>query len=292
MLEIFRVVMTNLDEDQHLVVGGVEQVPQGIWRHAPERCAHWPEGTTLKKLHGGAPRPGVKRIVRAADGKIAVENNWGVIEHYKAVLVTCQSWLLTTSIDCAEDLFSQKMWMALDRYVHTVSLSLPYTCFTRSIRDSTEYDQQNTLHAILQDIHHDRPPLLERQRPPDRPRRNVNDPYRPPDPRDIPLRQRPRRARRNLPLVRLDVRCAKDAPSVRRAARATRPVGAGKSLPKRRHREPHRRRAHKRQLGGGPVLPRRVQGRAAGALPVQSSDVRPFHAGRLAGEPEGDVHCW
>jgi tryptophan 2-monooxygenase len=31
------------------------------------------------------------------------------------VLVTCQSWLLTTHIDCDESLFSQKVWMALDR---------------------------------------------------------------------------------------------------------------------------------------------------------------------------------
>jgi monoamine oxidase len=31
------------------------------------------------------------------------------------VLTTCQSWLLTTQIDCDESLFSQKMWMALDR---------------------------------------------------------------------------------------------------------------------------------------------------------------------------------
>ena len=32
-----------------------------------------------------------------------------------AVLTTCQSWLLTTQIECDETLFSQKMWMALDR---------------------------------------------------------------------------------------------------------------------------------------------------------------------------------
>ncbi len=51
MLEIFRVVMTNCDDHQHLVVGGVEQVPQGhlapcsgalrplAGRHQPE-CLH------------------------------------------------------------------------------------------------------------------------------------------------------------------------------------------------------------------------------------------------------------
>jgi lysine 2-monooxygenase len=115
MLEIFRVVMTNCDEQQRLVVGGVEQVPLGIWAHAPARMAHWPAGTTLASLHSGAPRPGVARIARAADGRIAVTDRWGDSRSYAAVLTTCQSWLLTTQIECEEALFSQKVWMALDR---------------------------------------------------------------------------------------------------------------------------------------------------------------------------------
>ena len=115
MLEIFRVVMTNCDDHQHLVVGGVEQVPLGIWRHAPERCAHWPAGTSLSSLHNGAPRTGVKAISRTADGLFSVTDILGVTRPYEAVLVTCQSWLLTTQIECEESLFSQKVWMALDR---------------------------------------------------------------------------------------------------------------------------------------------------------------------------------
>lgn len=115
MLEIFRVVMTNCDDEQRLVVGGVEQVPRGIWRHAPAKVAHWPAGTTLASLHSGAPRPGVARLARASDGRIAVTDQWGDTRSYAAVLTTCQSWLLTTQIDCEESLFSQKMWMALDR---------------------------------------------------------------------------------------------------------------------------------------------------------------------------------
>ncbi|WP_447748629.1 flavin monoamine oxidase family protein [Pseudomonas nicosulfuronedens] len=115
MLEIFRVVMTNCDDHQHLVVGGVEQVPRGIWSHVPEQCAHWPAATSLATLHNGAPRPGVKKIARAADGSFAVTDYWGDTRHYAAVLATCQTWLLTTQIECEEALFSQKMWMALDR---------------------------------------------------------------------------------------------------------------------------------------------------------------------------------
>jgi tryptophan 2-monooxygenase len=115
MLEIFRVVMTNCDQDQHLVVGGAEQVPRGLWRLRASGLAHWPAGTSLAALHRGAPRAGVARIARAGDGRLAVTDAWGDTRRYAAVLVTCQSWLLTTQIECEESLFSQKIWMALDR---------------------------------------------------------------------------------------------------------------------------------------------------------------------------------
>lgn len=115
MLEILRVVMTSCDEDQYLIVGGAEQVPRGLWNHAPDRMRHWPAGTTLAKLHGGAPRSRVKRIARGRDGQLSVTDQWAVTREYPAALATCQSWLLTTEIDCDESLFSQKMWTALDR---------------------------------------------------------------------------------------------------------------------------------------------------------------------------------
>ena len=115
MLEILRVAATGCDDDQRLIVKGAEQVPRGLWKHQPERLAHWPPGTSLEKLHDGAPRPGVVRLKRQSDGRIAVTDRWGVTRSYDAVLVTCQSWLLTTHIDTDERLFSQKHWMALDR---------------------------------------------------------------------------------------------------------------------------------------------------------------------------------
>ncbi|WP_295957681.1 NAD(P)/FAD-dependent oxidoreductase [Rhodoferax sp.] len=115
MLEILRVVMTNCDDAQRLIVGGADQVPLGLWQLVPDTLAHWPAGTTLASLHGGAPRAGVAAIQRQSDGNIAVTDRWGDTRSYAAVLTTCQSWLLTTQIDCDESLFSQKMWMALDR---------------------------------------------------------------------------------------------------------------------------------------------------------------------------------
>lgn len=115
MLEILRVVLTGCDDNQRLVVGGVEQVPQGLWRRAPERMVHWPRGTTLAGLHSGAPRAGVTRITRLPDGRLAVTDRWGRTAGFDAVVATCQSWLLTTAIDCDEQLFAQPLWMALDR---------------------------------------------------------------------------------------------------------------------------------------------------------------------------------
>lgn len=115
MLEILRVVYTDCDTDQHFVLGGVEQVPRRLWAERARGMVHWPDGTSLEDLHHGAPRSGVARLRRAQDGRIEVTDRWGHAERYDAVLVTCQSWLLTTHIDCAEELFSQKVWMALDR---------------------------------------------------------------------------------------------------------------------------------------------------------------------------------
>jgi tryptophan 2-monooxygenase len=119
MLEILRVVLTGCDENQHLIVGGAQQVPLGLWQHAPASIVHWPVGTSLASLHGGATRPGVTAISRAQEGPhagaLALTDQWGVTRHFPAVLVTCQSWLLTTQIRVEESLFSQKLWMALDR---------------------------------------------------------------------------------------------------------------------------------------------------------------------------------
>ena len=115
MLEILRVVYTDCEEDQHFVLGGVEQVPRRLWAHAPGGMAHWPGGTSLARLHRGAPRPGVTRIERADAGRVRVVDRWGSEDLFDAVLVTCQSWLLTTHIDCDESLFSPRLWMALDR---------------------------------------------------------------------------------------------------------------------------------------------------------------------------------
>ena len=115
MLEILRVVYANADSDHRTVVGGVEQVPNAIWRLSPDGMVHWPKGTSMAALHGGTPRGAVTKIRRAADGRIAITDRWSNTQSYCSAIVTCQSWLLSTMIDCDEGLFSQKMWMAMER---------------------------------------------------------------------------------------------------------------------------------------------------------------------------------
>ena len=59
MLEILRVVYTDQDSHQRLVVGGVEQLPRRLWKMAPDHAVHWPVG----HLAGCAPwrRPAAGR---------------------------------------------------------------------------------------------------------------------------------------------------------------------------------------------------------------------------------------
>lgn len=115
MLEILRVVITNCDSDQHLIVGGAEQIPRGLWTAPAGPDGPWPQETSLRSLHEDRHRSAATAIRRRQDGRIDVTEAYGPGGTFEAVLVTCQAWLLTTHIDCEEDLFSQEMWMALDR---------------------------------------------------------------------------------------------------------------------------------------------------------------------------------
>jgi tryptophan 2-monooxygenase len=115
MLEILRVVLTDCDTDQQLILGGVERLPRGLWTLPVSERSPWPAGTTLASLHGGVPRPGVAAIHRGDGGALTVRDRWGTSRTHDAVLATCQCWLLTTQISCDESLFSHDLWMAFDR---------------------------------------------------------------------------------------------------------------------------------------------------------------------------------
>lgn len=115
MLEILRVNVTECDDHQRYIVGGAEQMPRKLWCHEPKTLTHWPVGTTLSNLNDGATRTGAVRIRRVGKKQIEVTDTWGRADSFDAVIVTCQTHLLTTQIDTQETLFSHDLWMALDR---------------------------------------------------------------------------------------------------------------------------------------------------------------------------------
>ena len=115
MLEILRVVMCDFERDQHFIVGGAERLPRCLWTLPVAAPEHWPATTSVADVHpGGTTRTGAASIRRDGD-LIEVVDRWGATESFEAVLITCQSWLLTTNIDVEESLFSDDLWMALDR---------------------------------------------------------------------------------------------------------------------------------------------------------------------------------
>jgi tryptophan 2-monooxygenase len=146
ILEILRVVATGADDDHQSVIGGIEQLPRRLWDHAPENLVHWPAGTTLAKLHGGTPRPGVASIAPAPEGGFAITDRYGNTNSFPAAIVTCQVWLLSARIDCAESLFHHDLWMAMERS-HYMQSSKTFVMvdrpFWRDIDPSTGRDRMS-----------------------------------------------------------------------------------------------------------------------------------------------------
>ena len=84
MLEILRVVATGLDDDQQLIVGGVEQLPRRLWNaHRRKQIAHWPAGTSLNSLAWRRAAAQVSSGSRAPLRiRIAVTDRWGGARGY------------------------------------------------------------------------------------------------------------------------------------------------------------------------------------------------------------------
>ncbi|WP_079166306.1 flavin monoamine oxidase family protein [Streptomyces oceani] len=121
VLEILRIVYTEADADQRLIVGGSNQLPRGIWSHEPADSAHWPAGTSLAGLHGGRPRGAVTELRRTPEG-IAVTDADGTRRTYPCVVFTGQHRLLLSTVRCDQSLLPRPHWTALER-THYMSSS-------------------------------------------------------------------------------------------------------------------------------------------------------------------------
>ena len=150
MLEILRVVLTECDSNQDLIVEGSESLPRGLWDQCVENPTHWESGISLSKLHDGATRPGVTKLRRIDSDNICVTDQYGNEKSYKSVLTTCQSWLLTTSVDTQESLFSQDLWMALDRTSYMQS-SKTYVMVDRPFWKERDSNGQQKMSITLTD---------------------------------------------------------------------------------------------------------------------------------------------
>lgn len=121
ILEVLRIVATGADENQHLVVGGCQQLPLALWAHQPRDIVGWPPGTALRSLHSGAPLPAVTRLRRSSGARpgarsgITVTDAAGLVRTYPAVVYSAPIWLLLNNIDCDESLFSGELWTAIER---------------------------------------------------------------------------------------------------------------------------------------------------------------------------------
>jgi tryptophan 2-monooxygenase len=127
ILEILRVVYTGADDDHRLIVGGSQQLPLRLWERTPDKAVHWPSGTSLSSLHGGAPRPAVTRLHRTAGNRITVTDASGDVRTYRAAVFTAQSWMLLSKIECDESLFPIDHWTAVERthYMESSKLFVP-----------------------------------------------------------------------------------------------------------------------------------------------------------------------
>jgi monoamine oxidase len=151
ILEILRIVATGADDEHRLVVGGVEQLPRRLWLLAPDAMAHWPAGTTLALLHNHVPKPGVARIAPGKTKKFAITDRYGTTMEYESIIVTCQVWLLSARIDCAESLFHHDLWMAMER-THYMQSSKTFVMVDRPFwRDIDRVTGEHALSMTLSD---------------------------------------------------------------------------------------------------------------------------------------------
>jgi lysine 2-monooxygenase len=158
---------------------------RGLWRRVPERMDHWPAGTALASLHGGATRPGVAAASATTTDRLKVTDQWGRPPAYDVVIAPARAGCSPPHIDVEE------------------RCSRP---------GNVDGARPHPLHAILQDLRDGRPAFW-----------NDRDPDHRAPGHGMTLTdrltrgtylfdQRPRQARRHLPHLLVDVDALKMLP--------------------------------------------------------------------------------
>ena len=130
-------------------------------------------------------------IARAGDGRFAITDRWGDTREYAAVLVDLP------------------VLAAHHPHRHRRAPVLA---------PALDGAGPHPLHAVVQDLRHGRPAVLEGAGPAHRPLPDEHDAHRPADPRHLSVRPRPGPAGRDLPVLLLDERCPEDAAAAGRPA--------------------------------------------------------------------------
>ncbi|MCX2953660.1 flavin monoamine oxidase family protein [Lentzea sp. NEAU-D7] len=152
VLDVLRVVYTEVGDKQYRIIGGSQQVPTGLWHHEPDDLVHWPAGTSLARLHDGTPMPGVCRISRGDDGTgYLIEDVSGGVREYPVAVFTAQSWNLLSRIQCDPDLLPSDLWTAVER-THYMGSSKLFVLTDRPFwRDRDEKTGRDVMSMTLTD---------------------------------------------------------------------------------------------------------------------------------------------
>lgn len=154
ILEILRITYTGADDDHKEIVGGVDQLPLGLWDAAPDKLVYWARGTSLATLHPEGPRPAVTALRRTAGRRspnVTVTDSSGATRTYPAAVFTAQSWMMLAKIDCDEDLLPIDHWTAIER-THYMGSSKLFVPVDRAFwRDPDPVTGRDTMSMTLTD---------------------------------------------------------------------------------------------------------------------------------------------
>ena len=135
MLEILRVVRHQLRRGPALHRGrGRAGAARPVETVSPSNMVHWPRGHVARKTACRCAAPGVTRIAARSGRQDRRHRPLGRHQLYDAVLVACQSWLLTTYMQCEEQ---------------------------PVLAQNVDGARPHPLHAIVQDLRDGRPAVLE-----------------------------------------------------------------------------------------------------------------------------------